>query len=767
MASTSRNTSNNVPNARSTPPDIVPTESIIASNRNLFTTDSSELAAQPVYTTTFLESTAQIGQEAAKDSVNAVKYEFHDKMLEIEEKLHRAVAFPATNAPSYDELYGLWREFANADDDAWGHLFMLLEASDQNQNSHTLSTREIGTFFSLFDHVMEGRCSQARLEKMNTTRYVQLWLLEVLERLQNTPPTGHATEFCYGTQWQFPLLLKRKPLPANPRSDTRPLEHNGFCLYHVKSDMRFDYDGFPLIICEIDSHCQQTDEQRMIIHGVCLAKLAFRNALRSVTHAVQKSLKAPRRSDKVQRTALTKVQEDRLLEEAAKKTLVVMGIYFDARGTARRYLFYHDGKETYVNVDTAIAANSAHVHNKTGWPLSECYDLCQIKDIFRLLVQLTNYRSYVKQVADEDLLPKDFWVAVKRGLCFQKKDFGGVSSQAPKSKRPRTAPEQPDLVPFNPNPQQNVTRWCDCPYAGDDDEEMGDDECSMYSEGDAESGETLTPVAIENLGRELFPFMKQLRTRGIEMLPFCDYKLPDLPHIVAARHDTLGTVVVVKLSKYSEEADIHKELSSSEFIVTLLDTIDVSPHGTLLVTPLHIPVLDFDLSRFGPVSAFMIHLLCGVSFIHQHMIAHCDIRPANLVIVSGSAPRLKILDFSLSMRTTMDALMRDFQGVTDWVAPEVNGVDLYNPILADLWATGHVVACFSNHITSSLKLISQKLMAEVPVMRLRLAENGRPTQIINSLLQESLPMAQKSPAASTPLLTTPPQSVHAQSLISP
>jgi hypothetical protein len=74
------------------------TEPVIQSNQIIFTTDSSELAAQPVYTTPFLEDTAQIGQVTAGDSVNAVTYQFHPRMLGLEEKLHRAVAFPAAKA---------------------------------------------------------------------------------------------------------------------------------------------------------------------------------------------------------------------------------------------------------------------------------------------------------------------------------------------------------------------------------------------------------------------------------------------------------------------------------------------------------------------------------------------------------------------------------------------------------------------------------------------------------------------------------------------
>ncbi|RUS13555.1 kinase-like domain-containing protein [Endogone sp. FLAS-F59071] len=79
-------------------------------------------------------------------------------------------------------------------------------------------------------------------------------------------------------------------------------------------------------------------------------------------------------------------------------------------------------------------------------------------------------------------------------------------------------------------------------------------------------------------------------------------------------------------------------------------------------------------------------LLEGVAFLHEHNIAHLDIKPDNLVIDRGT---LYIIDYGLAehKRTTLTG----YRGTEEYVAPEVSDDGTYNPIQADLWSTGRVI----------------------------------------------------------------------------
>jgi serine/threonine protein kinase len=76
-------------------------------------------------------------------------------------------------------------------------------------------------------------------------------------------------------------------------------------------------------------------------------------------------------------------------------------------------------------------------------------------------------------------------------------------------------------------------------------------------------------------------------------------------------------------------------------------------------------------------------------FMHDHGVAHMDLKPSNIIIplIYG---QLTIIDFSLAVR--LNAPQHTFVGFTGtegYMAPEV-GKATYNPIRADLWSCGKV-----------------------------------------------------------------------------
>ena len=111
-------------------------------------------------------------------------------------------------------------------------------------------------------------------------------------------------------------------------------------------------------------------------------------------------------------------------------------------------------------------------------------------------------------------------------------------------------------------------------------------------------------------------------------------------------------------------------------------------NGTLLLLPdAGVCVSDYKHLRTQLVS-IVGQFLRGVAFLHEHGVAHCDLKPANLVVnqVTGSAT---LIDFDLAVRG-LDWL-DGFTGTNGWTAPEVGQVPRYNPMQADVWSAGKVL----------------------------------------------------------------------------
>ncbi|KIJ14384.1 hypothetical protein PAXINDRAFT_48894, partial [Paxillus involutus ATCC 200175] len=85
-------------------------------------------------------------------------------------------------------------------------------------------------------------------------------------------------------------------------------------------------------------------------------------------------------------------------------------------------------------------------------------------------------------------------------------------------------------------------------------------------------------------------------------------------------------------------------------------------------------------------------LVEAVAFMHNHGVAHMDIKPPN-VLTPVLGGRLSIIDFSSAV-FVKNAKVRfsGMVGTRGYIAPEVAaGEDAYNPIHADLWSCGKTI----------------------------------------------------------------------------
>ena len=176
----------------------------------------------------------------------------------------------------------------------------------------------------------------------------------------------------------------------------------------------------------------------------------------------------------------------------------------------------------------------------------------------------------------------------------------------------------------------------------------------------------------------------------------------------------------------SNELEILKLLDTfplkSDHVISLIDSF----HGWAIL-PKMLSVKNY--VEFAPnlseskVSQVCLGLIKGVAYLHEHHIAHRDIKPDNLVLSEKFC--LKIIDFDIAMRVRdEDEEVDDQCGTKNWMALEVEKNLRHSPIKADRWACGRVLLFLLDKFGKDepLKGFARNLMAYNPKHRPSLLE---------------------------------------------
>ncbi|KAJ8520607.1 hypothetical protein ONZ45_g2583 [Pleurotus djamor] len=124
-------------------------------------------------------------------------------------------------------------------------------------------------------------------------------------------------------------------------------------------------------------------------------------------------------------------------------------------------------------------------------------------------------------------------------------------------------------------------------------------------------------------------------------------------------------------------------------------------------------------------SSICIELIGAVAFLHEHKIAHCDLKPANLLLTEAFS--LKVIDFDLAVQVKdEDDEISDGRGTRGWVAPEIREKRSHSPIKSDRWACGciilYILAHFQQDDSIGLSSYAKRLTLESPDKRPSLSQ---------------------------------------------
>ncbi|KAH8982979.1 kinase-like domain-containing protein [Lactarius hatsudake] len=220
-----------------------------------------------------------------------------------------------------------------------------------------------------------------------------------------------------------------------------------------------------------------------------------------------------------------------------------------------------------------------------------------------------------------------------------------------------------------------------------------------------------TRITLRNPGLQAL-----IQTDGYTLLPEGSMQLKPTIGKALSNHGRAGTVAL-KLLDHATELQIlsHLQTIQSELnhTIRLLDLIqlNIPPANVVrnvIVMPWQTPLARCLEEGYFPhaVEMLRIQFLEGVTFLHEHGIAHLDLKPENLLIDGerGSlSPRLSIIDFGLSVfAENEETLVEGFRGTPSWMAPEAGTehgpVKKYSAILADRWSCGQVLKYFASFL---------------------------------------------------------------------
>jgi serine/threonine protein kinase len=159
----------------------------------------------------------------------------------------------------------------------------------------------------------------------------------------------------------------------------------------------------------------------------------------------------------------------------------------------------------------------------------------------------------------------------------------------------------------------------------------------------------------------------------------------------------------IHMRRSEDREDVEREVAimsvlQHKRLLQLYDAFDDGLHEMCLITELveggelfeRIVDNDFDLTE-KKAAIFMRQICEGVEYMHGEHIVHLDMKPENILCLSRTGNRIKLIDFGLARRLDPNKPIRVLFGTPDFAAPEVLAYETVTPA-ADMWSVG--VICY-------------------------------------------------------------------------
>ncbi|KAI8139428.1 kinase-like domain-containing protein [Fennellomyces sp. T-0311] len=160
-----------------------------------------------------------------------------------------------------------------------------------------------------------------------------------------------------------------------------------------------------------------------------------------------------------------------------------------------------------------------------------------------------------------------------------------------------------------------------------------------------------------------------------------------------------GEIVAIKRIKVEDvdvdneimqEVDLLKDMDNPN-IVRYLGSVQDESHLNIVLEYIENGSILSTLKAFGHlpeklVASYTRKILCGLAYLHEHEVAHCDLKAANILTTKTGDVKLTDFGVSLNLRIKQDEMGAP-AGTPNWMAPEV--IELKGASTkSDIWSLG-------------------------------------------------------------------------------
>ncbi|KAK2463965.1 hypothetical protein APHAL10511_004016 [Amanita phalloides] len=205
------------------------------------------------------------------------------------------------------------------------------------------------------------------------------------------------------------------------------------------------------------------------------------------------------------------------------------------------------------------------------------------------------------------------------------------------------------------------------------------------------------------------------------------------PHILTVYRSTDATQIKLVAKRLNEsiqsiELEVLEYLRTiqpqSSRIISLIEVVPTNAGKYAIFPKRHsvesnLPMWPNDLRLHDKIAQLGWDLIEGLAYLHEHGVAHLDIKPGNLVYTDDFHLQIIDLDSAVRARSEND-MVEGVHGTQGWMAPEIGERRVFSPIRADRWSCGQVLLWFleqSGIEDEGLQRVAKQLMDDNPLHR--------------------------------------------------